>query len=954
MDNPGNEGTAFLYIFREVSIPISSVLDVKKLIAQEGPCSSDEMERFLNGYLGRHPDKNVDELPCKNAVIRQLIIQLKKNVNFSAISYLFIFQYAGEIIAERNEVSLDDYKTIQGIMAQDLKLKDDIEEIGNNMNRFFPEKIAARIESLCTESRYMIYGVKTLKIISNDLTVPWEMMMLDQGKYLSLEINVELSGLFKPEEANISTVEKARMLQEDSGAILDSLRFVIFASKNFFELYSGLEDYIAFIKEIQARYPEQVSLIENYSSENWQRDILVDVDKEFKNRKPLALFFTSHLKFNPDEPLKSEVFYRDRRRNDSSKEIAAVFKKSTAFPAILFLNACDSTRANVIYDTSPENNLFQYFFSGGVKYFIGTQWEIESESAHVFCKAFLDNFINKKLNIQNALRLARLATMNLYNSDQVEAMKAATLARWKAVCSEIEDEIKIFSLKCDVPDGLSTKKSACTSTVAMFEEKVKALPWEQSQQDQDRKKGIEAKIEKLKPLERALGAMDAHSGVWAVYRLISAGASNPIRFDPRFPPILHVLIPPSFRAFEDLFQARRISSLVFEKVQFSINWSENYKHERFEAAGSQEELKVLVMPWYKFIELKQQLPSGADVLYRIIGEIRDNEPAKYSYFYKNVSWSDILDELEHEEDHPVFFYPKEDYFAMVLFRSTYIAQVGKAMPRMHYLLQPSFAAEYDKVDLIDSLINTPDFRGIIARAGTKEHDALAALEAKKVLEQKEMELQGIKLPRYVIVLQARGSLENTDPYIKEILSIMQSIADLAKNRVDIDENITPDSKNLEKFADFLTKGAARMDPLIVGTQPEWILSSREYVFLSFAERLKQALESHIAEKSLMASKQKETMPRSIGQLKDGKFGEIMPQLDKDLGVKAFYSRTAKEKSQGLKNIEGKPDASQKVGDTEPGLEGKKDGKPGKADDPDDKRPAVKDGSGDDEKQGSSQ
>ncbi len=67
------------------------------------------------------------------------------------------------------------------------------------------------------------------------------------------------------------------------------------------------------------------------------------------------------------------------------------------------------------------------------------------------------------------------------------------------------------------------------------------------------------------------------------------------------------------------------------------------------------------------------------------------------------------------------------------------------------------------------------------------------------------------------------------------------------------------------------------------------------------------------------------MPRSIGQLKDGKFGEIMPKLDKDLGVKAFYSKTAREKDRELKNIEQQPGTDKDMLGSAPQTSDKKGG-----------------------------
>ncbi len=726
------------------------------------------------------------------------------------LTFLFIYQYKGFFVSSRKSVSKANYERIKKLVKKRWKGPKDLDDIGRDFDvHFLPLDIKSQIKALYRDSMEMVNGTKTLKIITNDLSIPWELIQVfdkNDWFYCALKVNVVVSGLFNT----------ARRGNKERPS--DAMQFVIFASTDFTEKNTGVLPYIDYIEKLQGTHGgsgKKICLIENFRKQNKDVDILKELWTKIEEKRDLLLlFFTSHLKFDESNPLQSKIQVKRKDANEEV-ELATILDNMSRvekYPEILFLNACESSKSDTIYDSTNKKSIFDALFSSGIKYFIGTQWEIESISSHFFSSKFIKTFAERKLNLQNAISVARNVTKSYFDNlhatckERVEHLQEEHVKLGKQLDKELE-QMRVFA-QCDRTRhiGPKGKKEQYPLKSEYYKGYLDSIPADlfQRRDVPSPFTRLKAGIKLYKDIESLLLSFQMRRIIWGSYRLISPDDTLLV-FDKDIVPVLNFYVPPEFKEMEGPFKAHRVSSRIFSEVNLLTNWTGTFNKKVFEMEF-QNGLTVAIMPFFQFLDFRSQ-PLRSSHSYKIVGEIWDDKDVelKYAYFSQSEEkdgWNTQIQRVPRGMKHPVFFYPKDDYFGVVMYRY-FISLKFMKIDMFNPLRLENYFDEYESLtqEKLNTIIEKPDFQGIITRVNS---DAYALLKANNLVEKRISDgFESIFLPRYVIVLQDRLDHAIDEAYIQESIDILQALVPTVKKGLKVDENLYLQQQITAQYVSYL-------------------------------------------------------------------------------------------------------------------------------------------------------
>ncbi|MCD4762859.1 MAG: CHAT domain-containing protein [Desulfobacterales bacterium] len=192
-------------------------------------------------------------------------------------------------------------------------------------------------------------------------------------------------------------------------------------------------------------------------------DIMLDgIKSKIKNSD--FVHFAGHADYSPQNSVQSGWKLADSTftAHDIDKMAG-----SSKMPVLVFSNACQSARTE---EWQPENDSFgmaNAFLRAGVKYYIGSFWEIMDTPSSLFACEFYSHFFSGK-TIGESVRQARLMLIKEYGHDFIGWTSYLLYGDPRFRCCDRRktenDDKKQVKLESTVHDDIRTRSSSDTTT----------------------------------------------------------------------------------------------------------------------------------------------------------------------------------------------------------------------------------------------------------------------------------------------------------------------------------------------------------------------------------------------------------------------------------------------------------------------------------------------------------
>jgi len=192
-------------------------------------------------------------------------------------------------------------------------------------------------------------------------------------------------------------------------------------------------------------------------------DIMLDgIKSKIKNSD--FVHFAGHADYKPQNSAQSGWKLADSAFTDHDIDKMA---GSSKMPVLVFSNACQSARTQ---EWQPENDSFgmaNAFLRAGVKYYIGSFWEIMDTPSSLFACEFYNHFFSGK-TIGESVRQARLMLIEEYGYDFIGWTSYLLYGDPRFRCCDRRktenDDKKQVKLESTVQDVIRTRSSSDTTT----------------------------------------------------------------------------------------------------------------------------------------------------------------------------------------------------------------------------------------------------------------------------------------------------------------------------------------------------------------------------------------------------------------------------------------------------------------------------------------------------------
>lgn len=317
-------------------------------------------------------DDTLNYMPYPGATLREI----QKTID--DISSLYeTCQFRNETISIPKEIELSNIHP----KALEAKLK----QIGGLLYRTM---IGEYFKELIESNR-----ISNLILSTTEIDIPWELMH-DGKNYLNLKFPIT-------RKIPVSRPIMRENVQYKSGKI--KILFICDPQEN-------LEGARKEIETIQRNLPKEFNSTAVYGKDIDRVQLLSSLNK-FD-----IIHFSGHAKFDKEFPDQSCLIFNNGPVYAS--EIANLLSNKP--PLLVFINACESSKATLQNEIHLENNvpgLVNAFISAGVRAYIGAMWPIHDEPASQFAITFYEKFAHG-LNVGTSIYEARKEVYEKYgNSD---------------------------------------------------------------------------------------------------------------------------------------------------------------------------------------------------------------------------------------------------------------------------------------------------------------------------------------------------------------------------------------------------------------------------------------------------------------------------------------------------------------------------------------------------------
>ena len=334
-------------------------------------------------------DRFILEINYAPSVLKMSLVKREEHLpSLKIVNQIpFDFEYIKKLCAQIDNC-LDQQNTNCYLKKEDIR---ELKKLGSLLfNYLLSKKIKQRLKEESLKDL-------TLSVDEQLIFIPWELLYTGED-FLCLKFNLGRS-INMNKEIDI----------EDRRHLRFPLKVLIVANPTG-DLLSSYQEGLK-IKNFLLRYQDLE--VDFKSSE-------VDTLYLKKNLSEYDLFhFAGHYEFDSVQPSESGLVFKDGRLKPY--DFAMLFQDQR-FPYLVFLNACQSTRA----ECNPHNfqnwqylySLAQTFLLGGSQHYVGCFWKVQDDTAVEFACDFYEQIL-KGYSIGFALRQARI---NFIEKHGIEAI----------------------------------------------------------------------------------------------------------------------------------------------------------------------------------------------------------------------------------------------------------------------------------------------------------------------------------------------------------------------------------------------------------------------------------------------------------------------------------------------------------------------------------------------------